>query len=153
MMQAASCSIEFDRNRDTGRYARSQAKEETEAKAVADSENDGIGYRAGKQPQRTVLPTQKVVSEIETAQDIETGSRDADGRDCVVVHSAIVTVRCLVSALRRHAKRATATWASGTPPTSTHPAHRPGARRTARRSPAARENTWRPVSTSGLRRR
>jgi hypothetical protein len=27
----------------------------------------------------------------------------------VMVHSAIVTVRCLVSALRRHAKRATAT--------------------------------------------
>jgi len=40
MLQATSCSIEFNRNGDAGRNTGSQAKEETKANTVADSEYD-----------------------------------------------------------------------------------------------------------------
>src|SRR5437899_7159080 len=42
-----------------------------------------------KQPQRTVLSTQQVVGQIETTQHIKTGTRNADDRDCMVVHRTI----------------------------------------------------------------
>src|SRR5436853_1755583 len=58
MIQPTSCSTEFNRQGDTGRDTGSQAKEETEAEAVADAEDNGVRYRTGKQPQRTVLSTQ-----------------------------------------------------------------------------------------------
>ena len=58
MIQATSCSTEFNRQSDTGGDTGSQAKEETEAEAVADAEDNGVRYRTGKQPQRTVLSTQ-----------------------------------------------------------------------------------------------
>jgi hypothetical protein len=58
MTQPTSCSTELDRKGDTGGYAGSQAKEETEAEAVADAEDNGVGDRTSKQAQRTVLPTQ-----------------------------------------------------------------------------------------------
>jgi hypothetical protein len=100
MIQPASCAIELDRDGDPGGNSGSHAKEETKTKAVTDSEDDGIRYGAGQQPQRTVLPAQQIVREIETAQHIETGSRDADSCDCVMVHSAIVRYEVLCG--RRH---------------------------------------------------
>jgi hypothetical protein len=58
MIQATSCSTEFNRQGDTGGDTGSQAKEETKAKAVPDPEHNGVRYRAGKQPQWTVLSAQ-----------------------------------------------------------------------------------------------
>src|SRR4029077_3557308 len=97
MTQAASCSIQFDRNRETCGNTGSQAKKETEAKAVADSKDDVIGHRSGQQPQWTVLPAQQIVSEVEAAQHVEAGPSNADGGDCGVVHAAIVTLQRLVT--------------------------------------------------------
>ena len=90
MIQPTSCSTELNRQSDTGGDAGSQAKEETEAEAVADAEDNGVCDRAGKQAQRTVLSTQKVVGQIETAQHIKTGARNTDDRDGMVVHPTIV---------------------------------------------------------------
>jgi hypothetical protein len=56
MIETASGSIEFDRQGDTGRNPGSYAEEEAQAHAIANTENHGIRYRAGKQPQRPVLP-------------------------------------------------------------------------------------------------
>jgi len=89
MIEAASRPIEFNRDCDTGRDTGSQAKEETEAKAVADAEDNGVRNGAGEQPQRTVLTAQQVVSEIETAENIKTGTRDTDDGECMVVHLAM----------------------------------------------------------------
>ena len=90
MIEPASRSIKFNRQRDAGRNTGSQAKEQTKPEAIADAEDKRVGYRAGDQPQRTVLSTQQVVRKIETAQHIKTRTRNADGRDCVVVHARIV---------------------------------------------------------------
>ena len=85
-MCSSDLSTEFNRNGDAGRDTGSQPKEETKAEAVADAEDNGVRYRASKQPQRTVLSTQQVVGKIETTQHIKTCTRNADGRDCMVVH-------------------------------------------------------------------
>src|SRR6266404_8502163 len=58
MIQPTSCTIELNRQGDTGRDTGSQAKEGSKAEAVADAEDNGIRYRTGKQTQRTVLPAQ-----------------------------------------------------------------------------------------------
>ena len=58
MLKTASCPIEFNRQSDTSCDSGGQAKEETKAEAVADSKNDGVRDRAGKQSQWTVLSTQ-----------------------------------------------------------------------------------------------
>ena len=58
MIQSTSCPAEFNRQGDAGCDTGSQAKEETEAQAVADAEDNGVRYCAGKQPQRTILSTQ-----------------------------------------------------------------------------------------------
>ena len=55
-----------------------------------DAKDNRVPDRAGKQPQRTVLPTQQIVGKIQTAQHIKTCTRNAYGRDCMVVHSTIV---------------------------------------------------------------
>jgi hypothetical protein len=39
-----------------------------------------------------MLSTQKIVGKINTAYDIKTAARNADGRNYVVVHSMIVAV-------------------------------------------------------------
>lgn len=90
MIQAASRSVEFNRKCDAGRDTRSQAKEETQAKTVADPEDDGIRYCPGKQPQRPVLSSQQVVSQVETTQHTKTDAGNADCRDCMVVHAPII---------------------------------------------------------------
>jgi hypothetical protein len=90
MIQPTSCSTELNRQSDTGGDAGSQAKEETEPEAVADAEDNRVRDRAGKQPQRPVLSTQEVVSQIETTQHIKTRARNADDRDGMVVHPTIV---------------------------------------------------------------
>jgi hypothetical protein len=89
VIQPASCSIVLDPQRDAGRNAGSESKEETQADAVTDAEDERVGYRAGKQSQWTMLSTQQVVGKIETAQDIKTRACNADGRNCVMVHSTI----------------------------------------------------------------
>jgi len=58
MIQLTSCPAKFNRQGDTGRDTGSQTKKGTKAEAVADAEDNGVRYRAGKQTQRTVLPTQ-----------------------------------------------------------------------------------------------
>jgi hypothetical protein len=90
MIQATSCSIEFNCQGDARRDTGSQAKEETKAQTVAEAEDNGVRYRAREHPQRTVLPTQQIVGKIEATQHIETRARNADRRDCVMVHSTIV---------------------------------------------------------------
>src|SRR5215813_1351650 len=89
MRQPASCSVEFDRHCNAGRNTGGHAKKETKAKAVPDAEDDGVGHRAGKQPQRAMLSTQQVVGQVKTPKNIEKSARDADGCDCMVVHSII----------------------------------------------------------------
>jgi hypothetical protein len=86
MIQPARGAIELDRQRDTGRNAGSDAEEETETKAVAGAEDNRIRDGASQQSQRTVLTAQQVVSEIEAAQHIETATRNADGREGMVIH-------------------------------------------------------------------
>ena len=92
MVQATSGSTEFNGNGDPGRNPRDEAKEETKANTVADSEDDRVGYRPGKQSQRAVLPAQQIVSEIKAPEHIETAAGDTDGCDRMVVHSVIVEV-------------------------------------------------------------
>ncbi len=93
MIQPTRCSTELNRQSDTGGNAGSQAKEETEAKAVADAEDNGVRYRSGKQAQRAVLSTQQVVGQIETTHHIKTGTRNADDRDGMVIHPTIVSLK------------------------------------------------------------
>src|SRR5262249_10525253 len=72
-----------------GRNTGGHAKKETKSKAVPDAEDDRVGHRAGKQPQRAMLSTQQVVGQVETPKNIEKRARDPDGCDCMVVHSII----------------------------------------------------------------
>jgi hypothetical protein len=58
MIQPARCATKFNRQGDTGGQAGSQAKEKTEAEAVAEAEDNGVRDRSRKQAQRTVLSTQ-----------------------------------------------------------------------------------------------
>ena len=93
MIQPTRCSTKLNRQSDTGGNAGSQAKEETEAKAVAYAEDNGVRYRSGKQAQRAVLSTQQVVGQIETTHHIKTGTRNADDRDGMVIHPTIVSLK------------------------------------------------------------
>src|ERR1700731_2305436 len=47
VIEPASCSIEFNRQRDARRNTGSQAEEETQAEAVADAKDKRVRYRAG----------------------------------------------------------------------------------------------------------
>ena len=96
MIEAASGSIQFNRKSGAGPKAGNEAKEGAEANAVANAEDDGVRYRAREQAQRTVLAAQKVVGEIEAAQHIETATGNADGRHCMVVHSAYCSGKSLL---------------------------------------------------------
>ena len=96
MIEAASGSIQFDRKSGAGTKTGNKAKEGAQTNAVADAENDGVRYCPCEQAQRTVLATQKVVGEIEAAQHIETAAGNADGRRCMVVHSAYCSGNSLV---------------------------------------------------------
>src|SRR5467141_3598643 len=58
VVQPTRCSTEFNREGDTGGDTGSQAKEETEAEAVAETEDNGVRDRTSKHAQRTVLSTQ-----------------------------------------------------------------------------------------------
>jgi hypothetical protein len=93
MIQPARCPAEFNREGNTGGDTGSQAKEETEAQAVADAEDNGVCDRAGKEAQRTVLSTQQVVGQIKSAQHIKKGTCDTDERDGMVVHARIVNLK------------------------------------------------------------
>ena len=90
MLQAARRSIQFNRDGDAGGNPRREAKKETEAETVADSEDDRVGYRASKQPQRAVLPAQQIVCKVQAAEHIQAGTDDADHRNGVVVHSVSI---------------------------------------------------------------
>ena len=93
MIQSPSRSIELNRQGDAGRNAGSYAKEQTQANAIADTKDNGVCDSPGQQPQRTVLPTQQVVSEIEAANHIKESARNANGCEYVVVHSKIIAAR------------------------------------------------------------
>ena len=93
MLQPPSHSIEFDRKSDTGGNAGNKAKEGTETEAIADAEYDGVRYSPRKQSQRAMLSTEEVISKIKTPQHAETTARNADGRDCMVIHSGMERLR------------------------------------------------------------
>ena len=86
MSQTTSGSIEFNRDRDTSCETRGEAKEQTQANAIADAENDRVRHGTGKQPQRAMLSPQQVVGKIKAAQHIKKGPCDAYGSYGVVVH-------------------------------------------------------------------
>ena len=92
MTLSAGSSLEFNRDRDAGGGARSQAEGQPESKPVADSEHNRVRYRPGKQPQGAVLAAQQIVCQIETPQHIQTGARNADYRNRMMIHSMIVNV-------------------------------------------------------------
>jgi hypothetical protein len=62
MIEAPGCSIQFHRDGDAGSDTCDETKEKAKANSVSNSENEGIRYRPRKEPQRTVLSTQDVVS-------------------------------------------------------------------------------------------
>ncbi len=64
---------------DAGSQTSGQAKKHTKAKALTDSKNDRVRYRARKQPQRAVLSAQQVVGKVKAAEHIRTGADNADG--------------------------------------------------------------------------
>ena len=86
MTQAARRASQFYRQGEAGGKSGSKAKEETKAKAVADAENEGVGYRAGEQAKRTVLSAEQVVGEIKATENIKTSAGNTDGGDRMVVH-------------------------------------------------------------------
>jgi hypothetical protein len=90
MVQAASRPIELNRQGNACRNSGDQAEKRTQAQAVTDTEDQRISYRAGKQPQGTVLSAQQIVGEIETTEHVETGAGNTDRREDMVVHSGIV---------------------------------------------------------------
>src|SRR5215470_12944083 len=89
MRQPTSGAVEFNRHCNPGRNTGGHAKKETKSKAIPDAEDNRVGHRAGKQPQRAMLSAQQVVGKVETPKNIEKSARDADGCDCMVVHSII----------------------------------------------------------------
>ena len=94
MLQAARCSTEFNRHRDSGGNACEEPKKRTEAKTIADSENNRVGNRSSEQAQGAVLATEQIIGKIQTAEHVETGTGDAHGCKRVVVHWVIVDVSC-----------------------------------------------------------
>jgi hypothetical protein len=92
MRQATSRTVKFDRDRNAGRKTRRKAKEKSKSDAVTDAKDDGIRYRPGQQAQRAVLPAQQVVRQIEAAQHIKKGARDADRSYSVVVDRHVMIV-------------------------------------------------------------
>ena len=92
MFQTTRCSIEFNRDRDTGRNPCCEAKKQTEANAVADAKDDGIRYRPGKQPQRAVSPAQQVVGQIEATQHIKKGTSNADRGNRMMIDRHVMIV-------------------------------------------------------------
>src|ERR1700688_4067056 len=96
MVEAPSGSIQFNRKSGARCKAGNKAKEGAQANAVADTEDDGVCYRAREQAQRTVLAAQKVVGKIEAAQHIETAAGNADDFHCMVIHTAYCSGNSLV---------------------------------------------------------
>jgi hypothetical protein len=64
---------------------RHPSPKKTKANAVANAEDDRIRYRPRKPPQGPVLSIQKVVSQIETTQHVQTAPGNADGCDSAMV--------------------------------------------------------------------
>jgi len=85
MIQTTSRPTKFNRDSDTSRKTRGEAKEQTEANAVAGPEYDRIRYRPRKQPQRTVLSPQQVVGKVKAPEHIKARACDADGCYRVVI--------------------------------------------------------------------
>jgi|SRR5580698_10808982 len=101
MIQPARCPAEFNRQGNAAGQTGSQPKEETQAKSIANTEDNGVRYGTGKQAQRTVLSTQQVVRQIETTQHIKTSTHNTDDGDGVVVHAMIVDLKSQLPALVR----------------------------------------------------
>src|SRR5262249_15537254 len=90
MILAASCPLELDGDCKAGRDSRSHSKEKCQPKAIANSDIDVLGHNSGEQPQRTVLPSQQIIGEIQAAEHIQTDSGQAGGRNQVVIHPVII---------------------------------------------------------------
>ena len=57
VLQAACGAVEFNGNGDAGGNAGGKSKKESEAKTVADAEDDGVSNRPGQQPQGAIPST------------------------------------------------------------------------------------------------
>ena len=68
----------------------SEPEKRTQAEAVANSEDDRVGYSPRQQTQRAMLAAQQVIGEIQAAEHIEATACKTDGRKGVVVHPVIV---------------------------------------------------------------
>jgi hypothetical protein len=96
MIVVARRSMQFDRDRDTGRYSGDHAKKETQSKCISDAEYDRVSYRPSEQPQRAVFATQQIVSQVQRAQHVQARAGDTDAGHQVMVdrmrkmHEAIV---------------------------------------------------------------
>ncbi len=87
MIQSTSSAIEFNRNGDAGCNPGNYTKKEPKAQAIADAEDQRVCDSSCKQAQRAVLSAEQVISKVEAAYHIKTSTRNADGCECVVVHS------------------------------------------------------------------
>jgi hypothetical protein len=92
MVQTTSRPIELDRDGDTGGKSCGQAKDQTEANAIANSENNRLRYRPCEQTQRTMLSAQQIIGKIKAAQHVKKSTRDAHGCYRVVVDQHLTIV-------------------------------------------------------------
>jgi hypothetical protein len=90
VVHSTSCSIEFNRYGNAARDTRGKAKEETQAKAIAEPTQNRVRHCSCNQSQRAVLATQQIVGKIKAPKQIKTGANDAYGCDRMMIHSVIV---------------------------------------------------------------
>jgi hypothetical protein len=91
MIKPAGSAVEFNGNSDACGYPGNQAKKQSQSNTVSNAKDNGIGYGACEQPQRTMLSAQQIIGEVKTSQHIKASACNTDGRDRVVVHGEIVT--------------------------------------------------------------
>src|ERR1700733_15563476 len=91
MIQPTRDAVQLDRSRNTYRNTRGKAEEGTEAQAITDTEDNRVRYDPRKQSQWAMLPTQEVVCKVQASHHVKTAARDADCRNCMMVHSGIVS--------------------------------------------------------------
>jgi hypothetical protein len=91
MIQPTRDAVQLDRHRNTYRNTCGKAEEGAEAEAITDPEDNRVRYDPRKQSQWAMLSTQEVVCKVKAAHDVKTAARDADRRNCMMVHSGIVS--------------------------------------------------------------
>lgn len=87
--EAAGGAVELDGQGEAAGEAGGDSEEKAEAQAVTDAENNGVSDGAGEDAERAVLSAEKIVSEVEAAENVERSAGDADGGDEVMVDVVI----------------------------------------------------------------